>query len=59
MESVTSVILAFALMVLMVVICVIVVVVAAFLCMTAWAIVKPILSPLIDAWLSWFERRTE
>lgn len=58
MESVTAVLLAFAIMVLMAVLCVIVVAVAAFVCMTAWALVKPPLSGLIDAWLDWFERRT-
>lgn len=57
MDGVTTALITFAFMVLMAVLCVIVVVVAAFLCMTAWAIVRPILSPLIDAWLSWFERR--
>lgn len=58
MESVTAVLLAFAFMVLMVVLCVIVVAVAAFVCMTAWALVRPLLSPIIDAWIDWFERRT-
>lgn len=58
MESVTAVLLAFAIMVLMAVLCVIVVAVAAFVCMTAWALVKPHLSGLIDAWLDWFEWRT-
>ena len=58
MESVTAVLLAFAFMVLMVVLCFIVFAVAAFVCMTAWALVKPPLSGLIDAWLDWFERRT-
>lgn len=54
----TAVLLAFAFMVLMAVLCAIVVAVAAFVCMTAWALVKPHLSGLIDAWLDWFERRT-
>lgn len=58
MESVTAMLLAFAFMVLMAVLCVIVVAVAAFVCMTAWALVKPHLSGLIDAWIDWFERRT-
>lgn len=58
MESVTAVLLAFAFMVLMAVLCVTVVAVAAFVCMTAWALVKPHLSGLIDAWIDWFERRT-
>lgn len=58
MEGVATAFLTFAFMVLMAVLCVIVVVAAAFVCMTAWALVKPHLSGLIDAWLDWFERRT-
>lgn len=58
MESVTAVLLAFAFMVLMVVLCFIVFAVAALACMTLWALVKPLLSGLIDKWLDWFERRT-
>ena len=59
MEGVATALLTFAFMVLMAVLCVIVVAVAAFVCMTAWALVRPLLSPLIEAWLDWFERRTE
>lgn len=58
MDGVATALLTFAFMVLMAVICVIVVVVAAFVCITLWALVRPLLSPLIDAWIDWFERRT-
>lgn len=58
MEIVTAVLAAFVFMVLAAVLCVIVVVVAAFVCMTAWALVKPCLSGLIERWIDWFERRT-
>lgn len=58
MDVATTCLLTFAIMVLMAVLCVIVVAVAAFVCMTAWALVKPLLSPLIEAWIDWFERRT-
>lgn len=58
MDVATTCLLTFAIMVLMAVLCVIVVAVAAFVCMTAWALVKPHLSGLIDAWIDWFERRT-
>ncbi|WP_217969016.1 hypothetical protein [Adlercreutzia caecimuris] len=46
------------LMVLMGVLCVIVVTVTTVACMALWALVKPPLSGLIDAWMDWFERRT-
>jgi len=58
MEGVATALLTFAFMVLMAVLCVIVVVAAAFVCMTVWALAKPLLSPLIEAWIDWFERRT-
>lgn len=58
MDVATTCLLTFAIMVLMAVLCVIVVAVAAFVCMTAWALVRPLLSPLIDAWIDWVERRT-
>lgn len=58
MEGVATALLTFAFLVLMAVLCVIVVAVAAFVCMTAWALVRPLLSPLIEAWIDWFERRT-
>ena len=58
MEGVATAFLTFAFMVLMAVLCVIVVVAAAFVCLTVWALAKPLLSPLIEAWIDWFERRT-
>lgn len=54
----TAVLLAFSFMVLMVVLCFIVFAVAALACMTLWALVKPLLSGLIERWIDWFERRT-
>lgn len=58
MELAATVFCTFMAMVLMVVLCVAVLAVAAVLCMTLWALAKPLLSGLIDAWLDWFERRT-
>lgn len=58
MDNAIAVLLVLAFMVLMAVLCVIVVAVAAFVCMTAWALVRPLLSPIIEAWIDWFERRT-
>ena len=33
--------------------------VGILLCATLWALVKPLLAGAIDAWMEWFERRTE
>lgn len=58
MADAATALLAFVLMVIMAVLCSIAVAVATVVCMTLWALVKPPLSGLIDAWLDWFERRT-
>jgi len=58
MEGVATALLTFAFMVLMAVLCVTVVVAAAFVCLTVWALAKPLLSPLVEAWIDWFDRRT-
>lgn len=50
--------LAFAIIVLVIVVFFAAVLAAAIICMTMWAIVKPLMSGIVDAWWDWFERRT-
>ena len=49
----------FGLIVLFVVLFAAAVSVGILLCATLWALVKPLLAGAIDAWMEWFERRTE
>ena len=58
METVAFVFMSIALIILIAVLCALIMVAAAVICMTIWALVKPHISPLVDRWMDWFDRRT-
>ncbi len=58
MEAVIAILGAFALIVLMCVVMTAGMFVGIIAVMSVWALVKPHISRLCDAWSDWFERRT-
>ena len=49
----------FVLFIVISILIIIAAVIVVVVCMTLYALVKPHISHLIDAWTDWFDRRTE
>lgn len=58
MEGLIAIAMVFVLLIAITILIVLAAGIAVVVCMTLYALVKPHISHLIDAWIDWVERRT-